>query len=186
MCKSEGSSHKFDVRSPSGSVLPPSAHFTTRLVAKVGRSYVKVSDDGVIAVALRILSKRFELSDPLLDPRTAREYVALRFAALEHEVFSCLFLDSLRRVIACVELFRGSIDQAAVCPREVVKQALAHNARAVLLVHNHPSGLTVPSESDRMITQRLKLALALVDVTVVDHLIVGAGVAESMAERGFV
>lgn len=186
MCKNEGLGRMFDVRSPSGSVLPPSAQFTTRLVAKVGRTYLKVSDDGVISVALRILSKRIVLSDPLTNPRTAREYAVLRFGGLEHEVFSCLFLDSLRRVIACVELSRGSINEAAVSSREVVKQALAHNAGAVIFVHNHPSGVAEPSEIDRMMTQRLKLALGLVNVNVLDHLIVGDGIVESMAERGLI
>lgn len=185
MCN-KGSAHNFFVRSPSGSVQPATEHFTTRLVAKVGGSYVKISDEGVIAVALRLLANRIVLSDPLLDPQTARHYVALRFARLEHEVFTCLFLDNVRRVIACVELFRGSIDEAAVSVREVVKQSLAHNARALILVHNHPSGIAVPSDADRVITHRLKQALGLVDVRVVDHLIVGDGVVYSMAEHGSV
>lgn len=185
MCNN-GLPHNFFVRSPSGSVQPPCEHYTTRLVAKVGRSYVKVSDEGLIMLALRILANRIVLSDPLLDPRTARQYVALRFAGLEHEVFAALFLDSVRRVIACVELFRGSINEAVVSPREVVKQALSHNARGLILAHNHPSGIAVPSEADIGITRRLRQALALVDVQVLDHLVVGDGSVYSMAEHGLI
>jgi DNA repair protein RadC len=109
--------------------------------------------------------------------------VKLKLATYEHEVFACLMLDNRNRVIAFRELFRGTIDGASVYPREVVKQALADNAAAVIFAHNHPSGATEPSQADIAITERLKKALALIDVRVLDHLIVGDEVT-SFAERG--
>lgn len=120
----------------------------------------------------------------LSDPRATREFVRMRLRDLPHEVFCCVYLDSRHRVISFEELFRGTIDGASVHPREVVKQALARNAAAVILAHNHPSGVAEPSQADELITQRLKQSLALVDIKVLDHLIVGDGVCESFAERG--
>lgn len=120
----------------------------------------------------------------LVNPRATREFVQLRLRDLPHEVFCCLLLDNHHRVLGFEELFRGTIDGAIVHPREVVKLALSRNAAAMILVHNHPSGVAEPSAADRVITGRLKEALALVDVRVVDHLIVGDGVCESFAERG--
>ncbi|HEX2493014.1 MAG TPA: DNA repair protein RadC [Steroidobacter sp.] len=120
----------------------------------------------------------------LADPRAAREFVRMRLRDLTYEVFCCMHLDNRHRVIAFDELFRGTIDGANVYPREVVKQALARNAAAVILVHNHPSGLAEPSQADELITRRLKEALALVDIRVLDHLVVGDAVCESFAERG--
>jgi DNA repair protein RadC len=101
-----------------------------------------------------------------------------------YEVFCCLFLDNRNRVIRLEELFRGTIDGASVHPREVVRQALACNAAAVILAHNHPSGIAEPSQADEFITRRLRGALALVDIRVLDHLIIGDGTAVSFAERG--
>lgn len=120
----------------------------------------------------------------LANPRATREFLRSRLRDLPHEVFCCVYLDSRHRVIAFEELFRGTIDGASVHPREVVKQALARNAAAVILVHNHPSGLAEPSQADELITRRLKEALALVDIRVLDHVVVGDGVCESFAERG--
>lgn len=100
--------------------------------------------------------------------------------------FTCLFLDNRHRVITFEELFQGTINGASVFPREVVKKALSHNAAAVILAHNHPSGVAEPSEADRNITQQLSKALALVDIKVLDHLVVGDGETVSMAERGLV
>jgi DNA repair protein RadC len=108
----------------------------------------------------------------------------LRLRDLQHEVFCCLLLDNHHRVLAFEELFRGTIDGAIVHPREVLKLALSRNAAAVILVHNHPSGVAEPSPADRLITVRLKEALALVDIRVLDHLVVGDGVCESFVERG--
>jgi DNA repair protein RadC len=120
----------------------------------------------------------------LINPRASREYVRMRLRDLPHEVFCCLYLDNRNRVIAFDELFRGTIDGASVHPREVVKAALSRNAAAVILVHNHPSGIAEPSQADELITRRLKEALGLVDIRILDHLIVGDGVCESFAERG--
>ena len=110
----------------------------------------------------------------------------MRLRDLPHEVFCCVYLDNRHRVIAFEELFRGTIDGASVHPREVVKHALSKNAAAVILVHNHPSGICEPSQADELITRRLKDALGLVDIRVLDHLIIGDERCESLAERGLV
>jgi DNA repair protein RadC len=120
----------------------------------------------------------------LSDPRAAREFIRMQLRDLPHEVFCCLYLDNRHRVIAFKELFRGTIDGANVHPREVVKEALSRNASAVILAHNHPSGVAEPSQADELVTRRLKEALGLVDIRVLDHLIIGDGVCESLAERG--
>ncbi len=108
----------------------------------------------------------------------------MRLRDLSYEVFCCLWLDNRRRVIAFDELFRGTLDGAAVHTREVVKQALARNAASVIVAHNHPSGVAEPSLADEQVTRRLKEALALIDVRLMDHLVIGDGVCESFAERG--
>lgn len=120
----------------------------------------------------------------LSNPHATREFLQMRLRDLPYEVFCCLWLDNRSRVIAFDELFRGTIDGATVHCREVVKQALARNAAAVILSHNHPSGVPEPSYADELITRRLRDALALVDIRVMDHLIVGDGVCVSLAERG--
>jgi DNA repair protein RadC len=103
---------------------------------------------------------------------------------LEHEVFCCLYLDKRHRLIHFEELFRGTIDGASVHPREIVKLALQRNAAAIIIAHNHPSGVAEPSQADEMITQRVKDALGLVDIRLLDHIVVGDGVSVSLAERG--
>jgi DNA repair protein RadC len=118
------------------------------------------------------------------NPHAVREFLQMRLRDLPYEVFSCLWLDSRHRVIAFDELFRGTLDGATVHTREVVKQALSRNAAAVIVAHNHPSGLAEPSVADEMVTKRLKEALALVDVRLIDHLVIGDGICESFAERG--
>ena len=120
----------------------------------------------------------------LSNPRATREFVRMRMRDLPHEIFACIYLNNRNCVIGFEELFRGTIDGASVHPREVVKHALKHNAAAVVLVHNHPSGIPAASQADELITRRLKEALSLVDIRVFDHLIVGDGVCESFAERG--
>ena len=120
----------------------------------------------------------------MTNPQASKDYVKLQLATYEHEVFACLFMDNRHRVIAFEKLFRGTIDGASVYPREVVKTALSHNAAAVIFAHNHPSGNPEPSQADRQITQRLKDALSLIDVRVLDHLVVGNEVI-SFAERGY-
>ena len=111
-------------------------------------------------------------------------FLVAKLRDLPYEVFCALFLDNRHRLIACDELFRGTIDGASVHPREVVRQALARNAAAVILAHNHPSGVAEPSQADELITLRLKDALGLVDIRVLDHLIVGDSRCVSLAERG--
>ena len=147
---------------------------------------IDTSDDAVIESALKILEKRITYStdsQALSSPADSRAYVKLQLAAYPHEVFACLFLDNRNCVIAFDKLFRGTIDGASVYPREVVKAALKHNAAAVIFAHNHPSGVAEPSHADEQITKRLKDALALIDVRVLDHLVVGEDVI-SFAERG--
>jgi len=122
----------------------------------------------------------------LASPRAARDYLIARLRDLEHEVFCCLFLDSRHRLTSCEELFRGTVDGASVHPREVVKQALARNATAVILAHNHPSGIAEPSQADEIITTRLRDALALVEIRLLDHLVIGDGCCVSLAEKGLV
>lgn len=144
------------------------------------------SEDGIIEAALNILEQRitYKTDTPILtSPEDSKNYVKLQLALYEHEVFACLFLDNRHRVIAFEKLFRGTIDGASVYPREVVKSALGHNAAAVIFAHNHPSGVAEPSKADENITQRLKSALELIDVRVLDHLVVGEDIV-SFAERG--
>lgn len=138
----------------------------------------------VLEMARRHLGETLKRGTPLSDPAASRRYLQARLRDLAHEVFACLFLDNRHRVIAFEELFRGTIDGASVHPREVVKRALAHNAAAVILAHNHPSGVAEPSAADRTLTRRLRDALSLVDIRVLDHFVVGDGDGVSFAERG--
>ena len=145
-----------------------------------------LDDNSIIESAIKILESRIlysSSSPPLTSPQASKDYVKLQLATFEHEVFACLFLDNRHHVITFEELFRGTIDGASVYPREVVKACLRHNSAAVILAHNHPSGVSEPSQADERITKRLKDALALIDVRVLDHLIVGEEVI-SFAERG--
>jgi len=123
--------------------------------------------------------------ETLTNPTACANFLRTRIGAYPYEVFACLFLDQRHRVLAFEELFRGSIDGASVHPREVVRRCLAHNAAAVILAHNHPSGVAEPSQADRDITAELKRALALIDVRVLDHFIIGSGAPTSLASRGW-
>jgi len=138
----------------------------------------------IIAEAKRRLAAKFRRGSPLTSPDMAREAVRLKMADYEHEVFACLMLDNQHRLIQYAELFRGTIDGASVYPREVVKVALGSNAAAIIFCHNHPSGVAEPSEADKFITQRLKQALGLLDIRVLDHFIVGSESTYSFAEHG--
>ena len=146
----------------------------------------QVSAKAIIDQALQILDRslRRGARAAFTSPDGVRQFVRLHLAKREREVFAVMFLDNRHRLLAYEELFFGTIDGASVHPREVVKAALAHNAAAVILSHNHPSGVAEPSQADQRITQRLKDALGLVDVRVLDHLIVGEGEPVSFAERG--
>lgn len=139
----------------------------------------------VLEMARRYLYEDIKRGDSLTSPAVTRQYLSHRLRDYPHEVFAVLFLDQRHRVICYEELFRGTIDGANVYPREVVKKALGHNAAAVIFAHNHPSGVAEPSQSDERITQRLKDALALVDIRVLDHIVVGDDIV-SFAERGLI
>jgi DNA repair protein RadC len=133
----------------------------------------------------RMLNGTLAMRDCMTDPAAVRELLRMRLADLPHEVFLVMLLDGQNHLIDCVELFRGTLTQTAVYPREVVKLALASNAAAVIFAHNHPSGIAEPSQADEVLTQNLKQALALVDIRVLDHFIVAGGSSPlSFAERG--
>ena len=139
-----------------------------------------------LELANRLLLATLERGEAIGDPSAAGRYFAQRLRGRRHEVFAALFLDTRHRVLAFEELFHGSVDSAEVHPREVARRALAFNASALIVGHNHPSGCAEPSAADRAVTQRLKQALALVDVRLLDHFIVGDGPPQSMAARGWV
>ena len=136
-----------------------------------------------IELARRALSESLAEKDALSSPRAVRDYLRLTLGAREHEVFVAIMLDAQHRVIVSEELFRGTLTQTSVYPREVVKSALRHNAAAIIFAHNHPSGVAEPSHADEALTGTLKSALALVDVRVLDHFIVTAGSTLSFVER---
>ncbi|MCU7878184.1 MAG: DNA repair protein RadC [Candidatus Thiodiazotropha sp. (ex Lucinoma borealis)] len=140
----------------------------------------------VLEMSRRYLREQLRKSDSLTNPQQTRNYLQAKLRHYPYEVFSCLFLDNRHRIICYEELFRGTIDGASVHPREVVKRALEHNAAALILAHNHPSGIAEPSRADQQITKRLKEALALVDIRVLDHIVIGEGEPVSLAERGMV
>ncbi len=135
-------------------------------------------------MARRVFDHALDQGEPLTSPDDTRRYLASRLAHYPHEVFAALFLDNRHRILRYTELFRGTIDGAAVYPREVVRQALEHNAAAVIFAHNHPSGVAEPSQADISLTRRLSDALTLVDIRVLDHMVVGHGEVVSLAERG--
>jgi len=145
-----------------------------------------VQFQAVREMSLRGLKEELQRGDALNSPRVVREYLQLLLGARQQEVFLVLFLDTQHRVIASEELFHGTLSQTSVYPREVVKRALLHNAAAVILAHNHPSGVAEPSQSDRLLTDALKQALSLVDVRVLDHFIVAVGQTLSFAESGLI
>ncbi len=138
----------------------------------------------VLELGRRHLAETLDRSDPLTSPEATRRFLQARLRDLPHEVFAALFLDNRHRVIRYEELFRGTIDGASVHPREVVKAALKLNAAALIFAHNHPSGVAEPSHADERLTRRLRDALGLVDIRVLDHVVVGDGQMVSFAERG--
>jgi DNA repair protein RadC len=140
----------------------------------------------VLELARRALAQQLTQKPLFNTPQAVRDYLQLQLGGLHHEVFAVLFLDSQHRLIALQEMFRGTLTQTSVYPREVVKQALTLNASSVVLAHNHPSGTAQPSRADEALTHTLKAALALVDVRVLDHFVVTASQAVSMAELGLV
>ncbi len=137
-----------------------------------------------VELSKRLLLEQARNAHPLDSPEAVRSYLRLTLARRGHEIFAVLFLDAQHRLIACEEMFRGSLTQTSIYPREIVKQALRHNCAAVILAHNHPSGVAEPSRADEALTQALQSALALIDVRVLDHIVVAASQAVSFAERG--
>ena len=143
------------------------------------------SDDWIIRQAIALLEQRVFKAGPLLDqPQAVKDYLRLKLVAEPNEVFAIVFMNSQHRVLAYEPMFKGTLDSTAVYPRAVVQRALELNAGAVIFSHQHPSGCTEPSSSDRALTDRLKAALALIDVRVLDHIIVGQGAPYSFAESG--
>ena len=138
----------------------------------------------VLEIARRVLAQQLS-EQPLFDaPQRVKDYVALHLRPLGHEAFAVLFLDTRHRLLTLEVMFRGTLAHTSVHPREIVKRALALNAAAVVLAHNHPSGVAEPSRADELLTQGVRAALQLVDVRVLDHLVVGSGAVLSFAERG--
>lgn len=135
-------------------------------------------------ISRRQLCEPLRVGPLLASPKATRDYLSACLRDLEHEVFCCLYLDKRHRLLHFEELFRGTIDGASVHPREIVKLALQRNAAAVIVAHNHPSGVAEPSRADELITQRVKEALGLVDIRLLDHIIIGDGAAVSLAESG--
>lgn len=149
-----------------------------------GAKYAQLQ--AVLEMAKRHFKEVLQRGDALTSPEITRAYLSAQLRGYSYEVFACLFLDNQHRVIQLDELFRGTIDGASVYPREVVKQALHHNAAAVIFAHNHPSGIAEPSTADKHITEKLKQALALFDIRVLDHFIIGDGQPYSFAEHGLI
>ncbi len=177
-------SKKLAVRSDRGYVVAPPETFSTRFFEQTETGIVPVTDSAVVEASLTILAKRVARGSVLSSPSTVKNYLVTRLADLEHEVFGVLLLTTRHHLIDFVELFRGTLDGANVAPREVVKLVLARNAAAVILVHQHPSAVKDASQADELITARLKDALALIQVRVIDHIIVAGRDTLSFAESG--
>ena len=157
----------------------------TTLYVHDGSVFREAESHHVIREAQVLISRRFRPGAPVLSrPKEICDFLRVQLGSLDHEVFCCFYLDNRRRLIAFEELFRGTVDCAQVHPRDVLRQALHHNATAVIFAHNHPSGSLEPSAADDFITRRLKDLLALMDVLVVDHLIVGECGCYSFCEHG--
>ena len=152
-------------------------------IKNVRGRYRPATEEEILAAASVILEPRI-VGTSLESPREALDFLRAKLARLPHEVFCCLFLDNRHRILAFEEMFRGTLNGTAVYPREIVKRALSLNAAAVILVHNHPSGVAEPSRADQALTDRLREALALIEVRVLDHIVIGDGETVSFSERG--
>lgn len=155
-------------------------------VRKQKGRYSVASADEIMDAARQVVDQRMQRGSSFRDPSVAREFFCEKLCGFEREVFAAAFLDCRHKLIEYSELFQGTIDGAEVHPREVVKSALRANAAAVILAHNHPSGVADPSAADRAVTSRLKQALALVDIRLLDHVIVAGNITQSMAAQGMV
>lgn len=154
------------------------------LVRDAQGEYRSATSDEVLSAARQVLGRHVRRGSALSSPTAVRDYLRVKLGTLEHEVFVTLMLDSQHRLIEYVELFRGTLAQTSVYPREVVKIALARNAAAMIFAHNHPSGVPEPSRADELLTQSLKQVLGLIDVRVLDHFIVAGADILSFAEKG--
>lgn len=163
-----------------------SSSSTSLLIQDVQGVYRQANAHEVLQEARRLLSSKVRRGTCLSSPALVKDFLSLRMAELDHEVFAVLFLDAQNRLIEFQMMFRGTLTQTSVYPREVIKVALAHNAAAVILAHNHPSGHGEPSRADELLTQTLRSALSLVDVKILDHMIVAGGDVTSFAERGLI
>ncbi|HJS02816.1 MAG TPA: DNA repair protein RadC [Variovorax sp.] len=157
-----------------------------RRIKGLGGSAKRSNLAAVLELARRAMAQGLKERELFESPDAVKNYLQLQLAARPHEVFAALFLDAQHRLIALEELFRGTLTQTSVYPREVVTRALHHRAAALILAHNHPSGCVEPSRADEALTHTLRAALALIDVRVLDHVIVAPGRALSMAERGLI
>lgn len=164
--------------------MSSSSEVSVLMVRDVAGVYRPAMSAEVLQVAQQLLFEQVRGREVLSSPKEVRDFLRVRLGGLEHEMFAVLMLDAQHRLIEYVELFRGTVTQTSVYPREVVKEALARNAAAVVLVHNHPSGRPDPSRADEHLTETLTRALTLVDVRVLDHLIVGGTDVASFAELG--
>jgi DNA repair protein RadC len=156
----------------------------TLYVRQANGRYAIARRPEIAAAAAELIQYELQRGSVLSRPQDVTKFLKLQLQELEHELFCMLILDNRHRLIEFVTLFRGTIDGASVHPREVVKEVLARNGAAVIFAHNHPSGIAVPSDADRIITRRLKAALELIDVRVLDHIVIGHNEAFSMAELG--
>ncbi|WP_198970474.1 RadC family protein [Xylophilus sp. ASV27] len=175
-----------DLFSSLDSFAAVSAVSSSLLVRDMAGEYRPADADEVLQAAQRVLAGRVRGTDVLSSPAVVKDFLRARLGALPHEVFAVVHVDAQHRVVDYVEMFRGTVTQTSVYPREVVKDALLKGSAAVLLVHNHPSGAAEPSRADELLTQNLKQALGLVDVRVLDHLIVAGATVLSFAERGLI
>ncbi|MDR2011897.1 MAG: DNA repair protein RadC [Rhodanobacter sp.] len=168
------------------SQLSFSSFDTALMVRDAQGRYALASADQILDAARQAIDQKMPRGASCSSPAAVRAYLCAKLAGLEHEVFAVLFLDAHHRLIEYVEMFRGTVDGASVHPREVVKEALRFNAVAVIVAHNHPSGVPDPSAADEAMTRRLKEALALVDVRTLDHIIVAGNTTMSFSERGLI
>ena len=168
------------------SQLSFSSFDTSLMVRDAQGRYLLATTDQILEAARQAIEHKMQRGASFSSPVAVKEYLRAKLAGFEHEVFAVLFLDTHHCLIEYAEMFRGTIDSASVYPREVVKQALRLNAAAVIVSHNHPSGNPEPSGADKVLTQRLKEALALVDVRTLDHIVVAGGSTTSFAERGLI
>lgn len=176
-----------DLLNTFGGLRPLLATDTATLQHTRGLGVAKTAAlQAVLELARRHWAATLQRETVLSNPQATRHYLSAHLRDRQHEVFAALFLDNRHRIIIFRELFRGTIHGAQVHPREVAREALQHNAAAVIVAHNHPSGIAEPSAADRAITERLKQALELLDVRLLDHVIIGDGETVSLAERGWI